>query len=140
MSSAGIINTRAVSRPSAFAGTSHALPLGRVLEDGTSGWRRKGPDLETDRALGCGQQLGEEMGEVMKSPDPLKHPIGHLKGKSGWLPCGWCVTSSVTLEEANTLYFDSQERELWEWFSEKEHESLESDPNLKLSPAPLLTV
>lgn len=36
---------------SGFTGASHALPSGRVLEGGTSGWRRRGPDLHTHTEL-----------------------------------------------------------------------------------------
>ena len=34
-------------------------------------------------------------GEVVKSPELLKCPSWALRGKSGHLPCGWWVTSSV---------------------------------------------
>lgn len=113
------------------------LPSERVLDDGTSGWRRRGPDLETDRAPGCGDQLGEKM--VMKSLDPLKSPIWPFKGKSVWLPGGWCVAFSVRLEAAkHALCGLVQGRELWAWVSGKENEILEPDLTLKLSPAHLL--
>ena len=81
------------------------------------------------------------MGKVMKLPDPLNCTIRHLQAKSRWLQCERCAASLSDKREQIHLILTLEDRELVGvgegvgWFSVTEHECLEPDAKLKVTPA-----